>query len=120
MHFVKMAFLLFVFPALLVTGNVFAQEEVIAQAYATVNVRSGPGTLYDIIGQLTSDNEVQITGRNDDESNWLRIDFEGRDGWVAYFTVSVFGNTEQLPVVTPRNIQEGVPSPATATPANIQ
>jgi N-acetylmuramoyl-L-alanine amidase len=120
MHFAKMAFLLFILLALLVTGNIFAQDEVIAQAYATVNVRSGPGTQYDIIGQLTSGNEVQITGRSDEESNWLRIDFEGRDGWVAYFTVSVLGNTEQLPVVAPRNVQAIAPMPATATPANIQ
>ena len=120
MHVVKLAFLLFIFPTLLITGNVFAQEEVIAQAYATVNVRSGPGTQYDIIGQLTSGNEVQITGRSDSESNWLRIDFEGHDGWVAYFTVSVFGNTEQLPVVAPRNSQEGALVRVTATPVNPQ
>lgn len=111
---------IFILALLLTAGIVAAQEEVIAQAYATVNVRSGPGTQYDIIGQLTSGNEVQITGRSDAESNWLRVSFEGREGWVAYFTVVVLGNTEQLPIVAPRAAQEAAPVRPTSTPASLQ
>ncbi len=120
MHFVKTIFLLLILPAMFFAANVFAQDEVIAQAYATVNVRSGPGTQYDIIGQLTSGNEVEITGRNDEESNWLRISFAGREGWVAYFTVSVLGNADQLPIVASRTPQDNTPVRATATPIHIQ
>ncbi len=76
-------------------------DEVIAQAYRTVNVRSGPSTEYDIIGQLNSGNEARITGRSDEESNWLRIEFEAQEGWVAYFTVTVVGDANTLPVVEP-------------------
>ncbi len=101
--------------ALLMTGDALAQAEIIARAYRTVNVRSGPGTQYDIIGQLNSGNEVLITGRSNDESDWLRIDFLGRDGWVAFFTVTVLGDAEVLPVVAARTVQENELRPA-ATP----
>ena len=74
-------------------------DEVIAKAYRTVNVRSGPSTEYDIIGQLNSGNETRITGRSDQESNWLRIAFGAQEGWVAYFTVTVVGDASTLPVV---------------------
>jgi N-acetylmuramoyl-L-alanine amidase len=120
MYLLKHSIWVFTLALIALASVALAQDEVIAQAYATVNVRSGPGTQYDIIGQLTSSNEVQITGRSDDESNWLRIGFEGREGWVAYFTVSVIGNTEQLPIVSPRNGQEITPVQATSIPANIQ
>lgn len=117
---VKYRILFFALAAVALFSVALAQDEVIAQAYATVNVRSGPGTQYDIIGQLTNSNEVQITGRSDNESNWLRISFEGREGWVAYFTVSVIGNTEQLPVVSPRGGQEIIAVLATSVPVVIQ
>lgn len=117
---VKYRIWFFALAAIALFSIALAQDEVIAQAYATVNVRSGPGTQYDIIGQLTNSNEVQITGRSDNESNWLRISFEGREGWVAYFTVSVIGNTEQLPVVSPRGGQEITAVLATSIPVVIQ
>lgn len=120
MRLLKHGIWVFTLALIALASIALAQDEVIAQAYATVNVRSGPGTQYDIIGQLTSSNEVQITGRSDDESNWLRIGFEGREGWVAYFTVSVIGNTEQLPIVLPRGGQENTPLQATSVPINIQ
>ncbi|MEP7291820.1 MAG: SH3 domain-containing protein, partial [Chloroflexota bacterium] len=120
MRFFRIAFFLFMLPAVLLVGSALAQDEVIAQTYGTVNVRRGPGTQYDIIGQLTSGNDVQITGRSDAESNWLRINFDGSEGWVAYFTVSVLGNTEQLPVVVPRVAQETLPPRLTVTPTTEQ
>lgn len=120
MRLLKHSIWVFTLAFIALAGIVLAQNEVIAQAYATVNVRSGPGTQYDIIGQLNSSNEVQITGRSDDESNWLRIGFEGREGWVAYFTVSVIGNTELLPIVSPRGGQEIPLVQATSIPANLR
>ncbi len=82
-----------------VTTAKMQSDEVIAKAYRTVNVRSGPSTEYDIIGQLNSGNETRITGRSDQESNWLRIEFGAQEGWVAYFTVTVIGDVGTLPVV---------------------
>ncbi len=116
MRFVKIAGLFF--TLILVTGSLLAQDAIIARAYRTVNVRSGPGTQYDIIGQLNSGNEVHITGRNDDESDWLRVDFQGSEGWVAYFTVTVLGDVTQLEVVFPR--EDSTPVRVVATPIAIQ
>ena len=98
----------------------FAQTEtaVLAQSYRTVNVRSGPGTQYDVIGQLQDGMIVPVTGRSDEDSNWLRIDFNGREGWVAYFTVSLMSSPNNLPIVEPRETAESgvLPTAAPATP----
>jgi len=118
MRLVKIA--IFLITAVLVTGNALAQNGVIARAYRTVNVRSGPGTQYDIIGQLNSGNEVHITGRSDDESNWLRIDFQGSDGWVAYFTVTILGDVSSLDIVSPRANPDAAPVRPVATPITTQ
>lgn len=82
---------------------VSAQTEtaVLAQSFRTVNVRSGPGTQYDVIGQLQDSALVPVTGRSDEDSNWLRIDFDGREGWVAYFTVTLMSSPNNLPIVEP-------------------
>jgi len=118
MHFVKIA--AFLLTIVLITGNALAQDSVIARAYRTVSVRSGPGTQYDIIGQLNSGNEVHITGRSDDESDWLRIDFQGSDGWLAYFTVTILGDVDQLAIVSPHDDQENTPVHPVATPLMLQ
>jgi uncharacterized protein YraI len=91
---------------------IVAQDAVTAQAYRTVNVRSGPSTTYSVIGQLLADTIVEVTGRSDAENNWLRINFEDQSGWVAYFTVVVTGDLETLPTV------EAVP-PAVVTTTNV-
>lgn len=84
-----------------------AQDGATAQAYRTVNVRQGPGTQYDIIGQLTNGDITLITGRSDEESNWLRINFDGGEGWVAFFTVSVTGNLDISPIIDVERVSEG-------------
>ncbi|MBN8635186.1 MAG: SH3 domain-containing protein [Anaerolineae bacterium] len=72
-----------------------------AHVYRTVNVRSGPGTQYAIIGRLSGGMEVSVTGRSDAESNWLALEFDGQQGWVAFFTVTLNGDPEQLPILEP-------------------
>lgn len=100
MRLVKFA--AFFLTAALAVSSVLAQDEAVARAYRMVNVRSGPGTEYEPIGQLTSGSEATITGRSNEDSDWLRIDFRGVEGWVAYFTVTVLGGLDDLPVVAPR------------------
>jgi uncharacterized protein YgiM (DUF1202 family) len=46
---------------------------------ATLNVRSGPGTASDILGQLKVNDKVDMTGRS---GEWLQIVFEGKAGFV--------------------------------------
>lgn len=72
---------------------------VTAHAFRTVNVRSGPGVQFQTLGQLVSGDVVAVTGRSDSANHWLRVDFDGAPGWVAYFTVTVTGDTDTLPLV---------------------
>lgn len=58
-------------------------EGVVARVISSVqNVRSGPGTNYEVIGQLQQEEVVQVIGANADFS-WLVIEFRGRQGWIA-------------------------------------
>ncbi len=70
------------------------------------NVRSGPGTQYHVIGQLSQGDQALVLGANPDRS-WFVIDFEGRWGWMAAYLVVTYGNPTLLPVIQP---------PATPTP----
>jgi uncharacterized protein YraI len=56
-----------------------------------VNVRSGPGTEYTILGKLRPESSLDITGRNDD-STWIRVNFNGQEGWVAASVSDVTGD----------------------------
>jgi hypothetical protein len=54
-------------------------------ANADVNVRAGPGTVYDIIGALPLNSTARVTGQNDSRT-WWYIEFpsgSGRYAWVA-------------------------------------
>ncbi len=86
---------------------------VIAEAYRSTNIRSGPNTSYDVIDHLNTGETVDVIGRSDAQSNWLLIDRNGQRGWVAFFTVTVHGETNNLPIVQPET--PGVATPALAS-----
>jgi N-acetylmuramoyl-L-alanine amidase len=104
-------FALFLIAALLISTVVSAQDEVTAQAYRTVNVRSGPGIQYDIIGQLTNGDQVRVIGRSDEENDWLQIEYKDGTGWVAYFTVTVMSAVDKLPIVDATDSPSVTPTP---------
>ena len=56
-------------------------------ANASVNVRSGPGTVYPAIGALRAGQAFAITGRNE-AGDWWQFDLIGRAGWVSNSVVS--------------------------------
>ncbi len=59
-----------------------------ATAYGTINVRSGPGAQYEIVGQLAAGEQISVDGRESDNGSWLRVMLEnGIVGWVASFAV---------------------------------
>jgi N-acetylmuramoyl-L-alanine amidase len=76
-------------------------DGVIVISYGRVNVRSGPGIGYDIVGQLDVSQSAEAIARDSERNNWLMIQLGETDGWVAYFTVNVQGDTETLPVLVP-------------------
>ena len=53
-----------------------------------VNVRSGPSTSAQIIGQANSGDILQAEAENDDD--WYQIDYQGGSGWVAGWYVQVY------------------------------
>lgn len=86
---------------LLLAGSAAAQDDdtLTAMAYGTVNVRSGPGATYEIVGQLAAGDRVPVDGR-DTDGDWLRVVLTfGQSGWVASFAVVVTGDIPELPVV---------------------
>ena len=60
-----------------------------------VNVRTGPGTEYERIGQLSSGETVLVTGRYN--RDWYAVTLNGQRGYVAAEYVSVMEETDQAP-----------------------
>lgn len=72
-----------------------------------VNVRRGPSAEEERIGGAFAGQEYVITGKNE-SGDWLRIDFEGQNGWVigAYVTAT---NQENVPIIDPSQQQDPTP-----------
>jgi uncharacterized protein YgiM (DUF1202 family) len=90
------------------TSAVFAQDsDLTATAYQTINVRSGPGTQYEIVGQIPQGDSVQVNGRDSRETRWLRVTLEDEIlGWVALFSVTLEGSADDLPIISDTNSGE--------------
>lgn len=98
-----------------VTATVGAVEEVtptptatpqpgspLAVAGANVNIRSGPGTAYPVLGLLQVGQNAEISGLSPDNA-WWQIKFAGAvdgRGWVAAAYVTA-QNTGNIPIVQP-------------------
>lgn len=67
-----------------------------------VNVRTGPGRAYDVIGQLNNGEQVKLTGANSDLT-WFTFVFREQQAWITGDTslISLFGDPRTLPVVQP-------------------
>ena len=75
-----------------------------------VNLRSGPGTNYPVIGGLQANSRASITGRNADGSWWQIQTDDGQAGWVANSVVEA-SHTEGVAVAA-----APPPPPPTPTP----
>jgi len=83
-----------------------------------LNVRSGPGTNYPKIGQVSVGHSSDILGRNND-SSWVIINTPSGQGWVYAELTQVEGDPNTAPVVeaaAPPPPPTPVPQPPTATP----
>jgi hypothetical protein len=63
----------------------------------SINVRSGPGTTYAVVGRLKRDSEIQVAGRNE-AGDWLNV--IDPPGWVNADLVRLPGPIDSLPVKT--------------------
>ncbi|MBZ0293811.1 MAG: SH3 domain-containing protein [Anaerolineae bacterium] len=77
------------------------------------NVRSGPGTDFNIVGQVQPGQSLKVVGVSGD---WYLIELaEGGQGWVRNDVVSIEGPCDNLPVIT----DDGGFEPVTATPTAL-
>lgn len=71
------------------------------------NVRSGPSTAFEVLGELNEGEVVRVIGANR-ENTWIVIDFRGRQGWMSAGIMDIFGDLNSVPIFD---------SPPTPTPA---
>jgi len=102
-----------------VVATATPQGVVITIKQAKQNVRTGPSTAYDVIGQASKDEQYQVVGATGDNA-WVVINFRGQQGWLATYLLDVFGNLQTVPIITPPPTPTPLPSPTplpvTATP----
>ena len=83
-----------------------------------VNVRSGPGTAYQRVGQVTQGQQLDIVGKNAAGDWWQVCCLNGQQVWITGSLVQAQGNLGSVPVAA--NIPAAPPTPKpqpTATPA---
>jgi len=98
-------------PTLVPTAT---QEGVTAQPKnSVINVRSGPGTNYDRIGQLRQTDVVQVIGVSPN-LDWIVVAFASGRGWLQGNLVNINGNLASVPIIEPP--PSPTPPPATNTP----
>ncbi len=83
-----------------------------------VNIRSGPGTSYGLVGSAQVGESFRATGKNA-AGDWWQIDYKGQPGWIFAQLVTASG-TEGVAVA--QNIPAAptaAPVPPTNTPAPV-
>lgn len=90
-----------------------ASSELYVTSNYLVNVRSGPGRSFAVLGQVRPGDAVDVTGRVDD-GTWVRVNFNGQEGWVS---ANLFDATGDLTTATVVEADANAPSAeATAEP----
>ena len=103
--------------ALIITPTVVAElpsTEPMAKAIDLANVRSGPGTNYDVVGGLETGIVAPIIGKNETGDWWQVTLATGQQGWVYGPLVEASGDTTTVALAT-----DIAPPPPTATPEPV-
>jgi TolB protein len=73
----------------------------------SLNVRTGPGTAYPIVGGLSLGDAVEVIGKNvaapsmnSGQSTWLQITYSGQAAWIAAAYVDLTGSLAMVPEVS--------------------
>lgn len=83
-----------------------ALEGLTGKATSTINVRSGPGNGYVVLGVLRRSSEVSIVGQSDD-GEWLQIEYpihSNLHGWVIVTSLEVQGDLAGVAIATPETL----------------
>jgi uncharacterized protein YraI len=101
------AFWLVILLAAITVGISAAQEQpTILVNRDGVNVRLYPAIGADVIGFVNAGWRAPATGRSPD-NQWIRIDFNGEEGWIGFPVINLFGDINSLVVADPRTIPYG-------------
>ena len=83
-------------------GQLQAQGPVLATILKNesgyVNLRSGPGTTYPVLAELTLGQSLPVTGKSAG-GDWLQVDYNGQPAWVWITLVELQGDAAALPVI---------------------
>ena len=111
-------------PTTLTTVTTIVTPSLAVADGSRVNVRSGPGTDYPVMGLLDSGARAQVVGRYGD---WWQIEYNGAPAWVAGWvvTTSSVDNVPQVEVpLVPTPLLQApaspTPIPAPAAPEEIR
>jgi hypothetical protein len=83
-----------------------ALQGLTGKATSTINVRSGPGNGYVVLGVLRRSSEVSIVGQSDD-GEWLQIEYpihSNLHGWVIVTSLEVQGDLAGVAITTPETL----------------
>jgi len=64
-----------------------------------LNVRTGPGVAYPIIGGLSQGDAVEVMGKNA-AGTWLQIAYSGQEAWISAAYVDLTGSLTEVPEVS--------------------
>ncbi len=91
---------------LLTISIVSAQDAQILVNRDGVNVRLFPAIGAEVLGFVQAGWRAPATARSPD-NEWIRVDFNGEEGWIGFPTINLFGDINSLPVADPRTIPFG-------------
>ena len=93
---------------------------VASNAGGAVNLRSGNGTQYAIVGSLPLGQTFPVLGQNTSSGVWYQVDKNGTIGWVAASVTRLEGDCAAMPVIAaPVNAQLAPTSPPVIQPTDV-
>jgi uncharacterized protein YraI len=72
-------------------------DTLVARSVYDVAIRTGPGLTYGLQAEVPAYTDMLLLGRTDD-SSWVRVNYEGTEGWVAAWLITASGDLTNLPV----------------------
>jgi spore germination protein YaaH len=80
-------------------------DGVVMEEVNKLNVRSGPDTGFERVGQLPQGEEIDITGRTE-KGDWLQVLYEEEEQWVSAAYVELNLSPEDIPVIPEDELPE--------------
>lgn len=90
---------------------------VVSTSGQSLNVRSGPGTNFGVIGRLSNGAQVQVVGKND-AGDWLQVQATGITGeaWVLAAAINTSADAVPVAAATTDSTVKNVANPVQPTP----